>query len=188
MRTESTSGDYSNSFDSTIGQEFKISKNHSKKLITIGKCSRFYLFILASGLFKLFSLLLLGDNKVFEDGIGLFGFCPILYKYNFMQSIYTYLGYIIFGLIFFYFKGIDNKEKEQKEFENLLRRKSTIRRSYIHNNPLKKITKNTKFRMLLVCLALVIHIEVKKVLYIKGFQFFNFWTLEIVFMILLLKK
>lgn len=188
MRSESTSGDYSNSFDSTIGQEFKISKNHSKKLITIGKCSRFYLFILASGLFKLFSLLLLGDNKVFEDGIGLFGFCPILYKYNFMQSIYTYLGYIIFGLIFFYFKGIDNKEKEQKEFENLLRRKSTIRRSYIHNNPLKKITKNTKFRMLLVCLALVIHIEVKKVLYIKGFQFFNFWTLEIVFMILLLKK
>ena len=42
--------------------------------------------------------------------------------------------------------------------------------------------------MFLVSLALVVHIEVKKVLYIKGFQFFNFWTLEIVFMILLLKK
>ena len=32
------------------------------------------------------------------------------------------------------------------------------------------------------------YIEIKKVLYIEGFQFFNFWTIEIIFLFLLLKK
>ena len=43
-------------------------------------------------------------------------------------------------------------------------------------------------KIILVCLSFVIHIEVKKVLYIQGFQFFNFWTLEIVFILYLMRK
>jgi len=189
MSSDYTTNYYYSSFDSVENNENIIIRKDNTKLITLGKCSRFYLFILISGLFKLLSLLLLGDNKIFEDGIGLLGFCPILYKYNFIQSIYIYIGYIIFGLILFHFKGVDNKGKNISDVQASLRkRRSTIQNNYIHNNPLKKITKNTTFRMFLVSLALVVHIEVKKVLYLKGFQFFNFWTLEIVFMILLLKK
>ena len=37
-------------------------------------------------------------------------------------------------------------------------------------------------------MAFVFYIEIKKVLYIKGFQFFNFWTLEIIFMLHFLRK
>ena len=82
-------------------------KNEPKRIITIGICSRFYLYILFSGIFKLLSLILIGDNKIYDDGIGLFGFCPILKNYNFMQSIDIYLGYLIFGLIFNYYRKID---------------------------------------------------------------------------------
>ena len=37
-------------------------------------------------------------------------------------------------------------------------------------------------------MAIVIQIETKKVLYIEGFQFFNFWVIEIIFMQILMRK
>ena len=55
-----------------------------KKIISIGKCSRFYLYILYSAIFKLFSLIILGRDAFKEDGIGLFGFCPTFYNFNFI--------------------------------------------------------------------------------------------------------
>ena len=75
--------------------------NNSKKrkLITLGKCSRFNLYILGSSAFKFLSLFILGDKG---KNIGLFGFSPILYNYNSMQSLYTYLGYIIIGIIWIF--------------------------------------------------------------------------------------
>ena len=170
-------------------------KNEPKRIITTGICSRFYLYIIFSGIFKLLSLILIGDNKLYDNGIGLFGFCPILKKYNFMQSIDIYLGYLIFGLIFNHYKReykskvktlklLDaNKELNDSESGNIILAKY----KFIVNKP-KKIIKNLRTKIILVCLSFVIHIEVKKVLYIQGFQFFNFWTLEIVFILYLMRK
>ena len=152
--------------------------------ISIGKCSRTYLYILGSPLFKFFSLLLLGDtknpfNKGKEDGrgIGLFSFCPELKNFNFMQSILMYFGYIVFGIIFLYFKKVkissnnDLKKVEKKEKNEL----------YIYNKPTGNKLKFIWKQLLLVGVLFPLHIEIKKVLYILGFQFFNFWTLEIIF-------
>ena len=161
----------------------KLLENNNKCFISLGKCSRLYLYILGSGLFKIFSLILLGSNNISEDGIGLFGFCPIFNSFNFIQSIYIYIGYIIFGIIFYCFKDVD------KIFDStgLKRRKNGLMNNFIHNKPIKN-TKKTKIYMFLVCLAFVFYIEIKKVLYIEGFQFFNFWTIEIIFMFLLWKN
>ena len=73
--------------------------NKKRKLIALGKCSKFNFYILGSAVFKLLSLLILG---VKGKNIGLCGFTPILYDYNSMQSLYTYLGYIIIGVIWRY--------------------------------------------------------------------------------------
>ena len=54
------------------------------KIITLGKCSRFYLLILGSGFFKLFSLFLVGYKNVTDNGIGLFCFCPTFIEFNFI--------------------------------------------------------------------------------------------------------
>ena len=91
--------------------EFKLIEIKNKKIITIGKCSKFNLYILGSLLFKLFSLFLLGFQK---NDIGLFGFVPILYSYRSMQSIYTYLSYILFGIIFRFCSK--DKKKDEKNF------------------------------------------------------------------------
>ena len=153
--------------------------------ISIGKCSRTYLYILGSPLFKFFSLLLLGDDSISfikgsEDGIGLFGFCPSLKNFNFMQSLLTYFGYIVFGIVFLNFKKIkqssnndlEKKEKKEKNEKNDI---------YIYNRPVENKLKYMWKQILLVGVFFPLHIESKNILYIKGFQFFNFWTLEVIF-------
>ena len=134
---------HAESFDSFISG-LNIEK---KRFITIGKCSRYYLFILGSAIFKFLSLILLGMKNVTKNGFGLFGFCPTFNDFNFIQSIFIYFGYLVFGILFLFFKDI------------------------------KKLG-----------LAFVLYIEVKKVLYIEGFQFFNFWTVEIIFMLHFMRK
>ena len=155
-------------------------ENNNKCFISLGKCSRLYLYILGTGLFKIFSLILLGSNNIGKDGVGLFGFCPIFNSFNFIQSIYMYIGYIIFGIIFYYFKNPTGVSHSNE----LTKRKLTTMSSFILNRVNKK-SQITKIYMILVCLTFVFYIEIKKVLYIEGFQFFNFWTIEIIFMFLL---
>ena len=94
----------------------------NKHLISLGKCSRFYLYILGAGSFKLLSLLILGEVGFFVDGIGLFGFCPVLHEYNFIQSIFSYIGYIIFGIIFLHFQGSNSLdvEKDENKLTNII--------------------------------------------------------------------
>ena len=79
-------------------------------LISIGKSYKTYFFILGSALFKLLSLILTGDGNKYKD-FGLFGFCPTFNKFNFTQSILIYFGYIIFGIIFYFFKKIKKAEQ-----------------------------------------------------------------------------
>ena len=165
-------------------KEEEIEKKANKNPITFGKCSRLYFYILGSGSFKLVSSLLLGANSIHEDGIGLFGFCPVIYNYNFIQSIYTYIGYIIFGLIFYFFRDVSTKDKKD---DNTIKYKNTFQQNYISSMREKTFqidekTKNIKWEILLLCIAFVVQSETKKMLYKEGFQFFNFWTLEIIFM------
>ena len=147
--------------------------------ITIGKCSRTYLYILGSPLFKFFFLLLLGDKNISftkesKDGIGLLCFCPLLKNFNFMQSLLIYFGYVVFGVVFLFFKKI------KKSLNNELG-KTEKNKKYIYNIPSENKLKYIWKQILLVGLSFPLHIEIKKILYIKGFQFFNFWTLEIIF-------
>ena len=167
----------------SFGSEF----NHEKKrLITLGKCSRYYLFILGSAIFKFLSLILLGMKNVGKNGIGLFGFCPTFNDYNFIQSIFIYFGYLVFGIIFLYFKDI-----KKLELNDLVIKNTTIlsiSRSFITNRLPKENPKKSKLKLFLLGLAFVLYIEIKKVLYIEGFQFFNFWTVEIIFMLHFMRK
>ena len=154
-----------------------------KRLITIGKCSRYYLFILGSAIFKFLSLILLGMKNITKNGIGLFGFCPTFIDFNFIQSIFIYFGYIVFGIIFLFFKDI-----KKLELNDLVTKNTSITRSFMTNRLPKENPKKSKLKLFLLGLAFVLYIEVKKVLYIEGFQFFNFWTVEIIFMLHFMRK
>ena len=67
-----------------------------------------YFFILGSALFKFLSLIIIGNGN---NDFGLFGFCPTFNKFNFTQSIFIYFGYIIFGIIIYFFKKIKKADQ-----------------------------------------------------------------------------
>ena len=180
---------FSKSDDDSSNQNLEEIIEKNKKPITFGKCSRFYLYILASGSCKMLSTLILGANNVKENGIGLFGFCPVLIKFNFVQSIFTYIGFIIFGLIFYYCKDPEkSKSKEKKENDESFNRMRTFLKNIAQNKTINNVKKNINLKIVFLCIAFAVHIETKKLLYNEGFQFFNLWTAEIIFMQLLMRK
>ena len=155
----------------------------NQKLITLGKCSRFYLLILGSGLCKLLSLFLVGTKNISVKGFGLFGFCATFIDYNFIQSILIYLGYIIFGIIFLFCKDV-----KKVEIKESIRKKTIINRNINDSKTYKEKIKNNRIQLFLLGLTLAFHTEIRKVLYIEGFQFFHFWTVEILFILRFMRK
>ena len=133
-----TSFPNNNKFNNSLDIDNKKRNSKNKKIISTGICSRFYLYILYSALFKFLSLILLGRDTITTDDIGLFGFCPILYKFNFIQSIYIYIGYIIFGIIFYKYKEVD---KNREEIQEALRREAAIENKFIYYKTKKSLRK-----------------------------------------------
>ena len=162
-----------------INKKKEEDKNEKKKLIRIGECSRFYLYILASAFFRFLCFLLLGYK---EKNIGLFGFCPIINSYNVTKSIYTYIGYIIFGTIFYYAFKRKNKKRERETHGLSIK-------LLIHNKS-KLMPKSAKtiFQIILVCFFYALYNEIQNILYNQGFQFFYYWTFETIFSYVLMKK
>ena len=75
---------------------------------------------------------------------GLFGFHPILKSYGVMKSIYTYKGYIIFGIInYFCFK--ERKKINENNDLNILASEEDL---------IMDKSKNTYLQIFLVCFCL----------------------------------
>ena len=161
--------------DHTMTSRYETNTAKKIKLISIGLCSKFYFYILGSALFKFISLMILGDK---ETNFGLFGFAPVLTSYNSMQNIYTYLGYIIFGIIFhFWFKG--KEKKNNLFFEALIT---------IHKKMMNQDKNKTNFQIFLVCFCFATYKEIQNLLYSFGYEPLDYWTFEIIFTFLLMKK
>ena len=59
--------------------------------------------------------------------------------------------------------------------------------TFIYNDPENQEKKLYK-SLIFLSLIFVLYTEIKKVLYIEGFQFFNFWTIEIIFLLFFMRK
>ena len=150
-------------------------------VIGLGKCSRFYLYILGSVSFKFLESIILGYNSKGETKFySIYGFIPLLKDSNYMESIYGYVGYIIFGILFELISKNKKKEKSRSS-------KNLVPKTIIHNKQNKK-TKKTYIKIILFCFLLIFHIEVKKILYNSGYQAFNIWSFDIIFMLLFMNK
>ena len=154
-----------------------------KKYISIGSCSRFYFYILGSVIFKFLEIILLGYTREKDQKeISIYGFVPILNDFNFSKSLYCYFGCIIFGILFHLISNI----KEKSDVENT--NKNVVPKGIIHNKAKKKKSKKLHFSIFIFSLLYILHSEIKKVLYNLDFQAFNIWTLDIIFMLIFLKK
>ena len=159
--------------NSNINERDFIIVKSNKFFISIGKCSKLYLYILTSALFKLLSLMILGKKS---SNFGILGFAPILSSNKSMQSIYTYLGYIIFGLIFYFCLKV-KKDKKNNLTKIVIQEK-------IKNQNKKK----TYFYIFLIGFSLVSYNELQSVMINLNFHYLDFWTLEVIFTFLFMIK
>ena len=147
------------------------------KLISIGECSRFHLYILGATICQIISILILGGLK---NDICLFGFSTVLNSYSNIIGIYTYIGYIIFSLIFKFIS-----EKNERKASSEIERKSFL----IHNELLlPRNYKNLYFKIFIVSFCFGFYSELLNLLYDLGFKLLNYWTFETIFAYLLIKK
>ena len=165
--------------DNNNGFEGMRAKNN--RLINIGYCTKFYFYILGSALFKFFFVMILGSQ---ENTTALFSFSPILFSYNSIQSLYTYLSYTFFGTIFYFcFKGKDDAKNKKDDTKNKIN----------SSNPklelkIKKEVKKVNLQIFFTCFGFAAYSEIQTVLYSNGFDSLDYWTFELIFTFFFMRK
>ena len=162
-----------------------------QKYIGCGKCSKSYIYILLG-----FVLKTLDDNFFTFTSVApkmetnIFGINPVLSKHMLIQNFYKYISFIIGGTIFL-FIIIKKNTKEQKTRNFLL---SDIKASSSFRE-LPRLLQYKKdpihkpiLEIIIVSMIYVLHFEVLDILYTFKISNLSFWTLEILFIIIFLKK
>ena len=116
---------------------------------------------------------------------GLFGFVPKLKKHTLIKNLFVYLGYIIFGLIFFYIFIIRNNKKEKNLIDNMKNKK--VNSGLICNEKIQIKTSNSVIEILIVSLFFSIFYEINKIVHSFGFYDFDLWAFNIIFTIFFIK-
>ena len=116
---------------------------------------------------------------------GLFGFVPKLKKHILIKNLFMYLGFIIFGLIFFYIFIIRNNKKEKNLIDNMKNKRANS--GLIYNGKIQIRTSNSVIEILIVSLFFSIFYEINIIVYSFGFYDFDLWTFNIIFTIFFIK-
>ena len=153
-----------------------------KFFIGFGECSKYYLYILGTVIFKCLRDCMFGFNNINpESKIGLFGFIPKLSHHHLIQSLYRYIGFIFGGALFTCIlkkniageKDTKNKNKQNLKLKTL-----------IYNDGINGGIKKNKKDILIVCLIYCIHSELSRIMYLFDFGGLDLWTFDILFIIL----
>ena len=153
-----------------------------KKCCGFGKLSLNHIYILLTLLtfFLKSALLSLGEIK-FHTNVNIFGFETVIRNHGLMKIIFEYLGYIIFGVIFFrklegssFFKKL-KKEKEKTKNKLLYQKKD-------------EMTVGTLILVLIACGAFAIQLMVRSILSYCSVWMFDMWIFNIVFISIFMKK
>ena len=154
----------------------------SKFLIGLGECSKYYLYILGTVIFKCLRDCMFGFNNINpESKIGLFGFIPKLSNHHLIQSLYRYFSFILGGVLFTYIlkKLSDEENNKKKDKQKLVLKVSLIQDQKYADFGKIKITD-----ILIVCLIYSIHSELSRIMYLFDFGSLDLWTIDIMFILL----
>ena len=100
--------------------------------IGLGKLSSLYLYIIYSIIFKCLKDFILSFESIISGvDIGIFGISSELNKHILIKSLYKYIGFIIFSIIFFNY----NKNKDEDKNNN-----SQSKTQNINNEEIKEKT------------------------------------------------
>ena len=161
------------------------------KYIGIGQCSRYFIYIIGICVFKFLKQCLFNFFQIDpSSNSGIFGFMPVLYGHFVISSIYTYISYIIFSLIFY---GISKKRTQSEYKSDFIKTRtdtnnSLLPKGFIHNKKGKIITLRKIIRTIGACFILILQTDFSKIMYLYDISLYNIWTFTIIFILFFMKK
>ena len=152
----------------------------SNSLIGIGKCSKYYYYILGAILFRCLRDCIFGFVAIDpESRIGLVGFIPELSKHYLIQDFYKYISFVIGGAIFM--KILKKISLTEEEKSNIKSKKSIKNKDLIFNNKSKNMKSIPMKQILIICMIFCFHLELSRIMYLFDFNGLDFWTFDIIF-------
>ena len=140
--------------------------------IGCGKISPLYFYILYSIIFKCLNDFILSFGLIKNNtNYGLFFFETELNQHILIKSLYKYISFIIFGIILLYTSNKSKKDRERGNSKKLIHKKTKK----------LKISKASKFNLLLICFIYVYFLEFVEISYSLGFHDLDLWIFNIVF-------
>ena len=154
-------------------------------IIGFGKCSKYYLYLLGAVVGRSLKDTLFGFTSINPEGnVILFDFIPQLSKHILIQSLYRYISFIIGGLLFSYII----KQKIKKKNENEINSNKSKIKGLIHNKNYDRSENIPYIPILITCSIFCIHNELIKLLYLFDLYNLDFWTIDILFILLFMDK
>ena len=155
--------------------------------IGIGNCSIYNFYILGA-----FILHLLEDYLLSLDDIkdnyknNLFGFSPKLKKHKLVRLLYKYIGFIIFGTLFYFIQN----PKDIRDINNNLIKDNGLNLRLRYSLKTNKSFKSNKYFKELLIIGIIYSLQalVRKILGFFGFAKFDLWIFNIIFIFILMKK
>ena len=142
-----------------------------------GNFSFSYLYIIGVFVTKLLEDYLISLDDIKSDlKYNIFGFTPQLKKHKLIKSLYKDLGFIIFGLLFFYLQK--DKKKKSHEISTLTQRTTLRYEKYLDES--KSILKE----LLIISSLYALQSIIRKIISFFKLSQFDFWIFNILFIIL----
>ena len=152
----------------------------SNSLIGIGKCSKYYWYILGAILFRCLKDCIFGFVAIDpESKIGLIGFIPELSNHYLIQDFYKYISFAIGGAIFM--KILKKNSQTEEEKLNIKRNKTIKLKTLIYNDKNHNLKSIPIRQILVICMIFCIHLELSRIMYLFDFNGLDFWTFDIIF-------
>ena len=145
-------------------------------LISCGNCSTLYLYIVYRIIFK-------GLKDFILTGI--FEIKPELNNHILIKSIYKYIGFILFGFLFYKIRNKKNSDKNNKINIGKVGTKFNSELIYYKRNNTNKFS---MLRFIITCILYVLFLEFIEISYFYGFHDLDFWIFNIAFTVFFISK
>ena len=161
------------------------------EFIGLGKCSKYYLYILGTVIIKALKDVIYGFSDIDQRNkadFQIFKSIPLFCQHNLFQNIFRYLGIILGGYIFLKIEKKINKMGKESISINKEGHDSHDIKLIYNDFTFKKINRSEIIEIIVVAAIMCFYYESRKLLYLMNFFFIDFWTFNVIFLIYFMYK
>ena len=147
--------------------------------ISLGNCSREYLYILGAVVFNYLKDFLISLKDISDNKYNIFGIETVFQNHKLIIALYNNLGYILFGILFYF---LSERYKRKKKIDN---EKRISKVTLIYK---KSILSNTILKQLII-VALLFNAQyiLRKIISLFKIYEFDLWIFNIIFILIYMK-